>query len=425
MNMDRDRVNAAQKRTVVVLFSVQGLFSASLIMALTLSSIIAADLLGSDFLAGLPSTLGLVGRAVFALPFGYLMDRMGRRLALSTGYGMAVVGSVVSVWAISGNNFFGFLLGALFLGMARSASDQSRYVGAEVFRSDRRAKVIGIIVSAGTIGAILGPILVPLSTNWMDNYGLPERAGPFVVSAILMLVATTTVFLLLRPDPKILGLKIAAEEAAENPQSVEHVVGEGRPLHAIFSEPMVQLAVLSMVLSFFVMAMLMVITPLHMDRNDHSTTAISGVIMAHTLGMFGLAWLTGWLIDKFGRIQMIVTGTAILAASCILAPLSLRLPILSLALFLLGLGWNFCYISGSSLLSDALAAHERGRAQGASEGLVALGTGIASFSTGILFQQGQYLLVSLVGLAGSLLLFAATIVLVRRGRQTPTMASTD
>ena len=114
---------------------------------------------------------------------------------------------------------------------------------------------------------------------------------------------------------------------------------------------------------------------------------------------------------------MILSGAAILISACILAPLSLLVPILGLALFLLGLGWNFCFVSGSSLLSDALATHERGRAQGASETIVALGSGLASFSVGIVFQQGDYLLVSFVGLAFSLLLVGATLWLVRKDRK--------
>lgn len=411
-------VTTEQRRTVEVLFSASGLFSASMIAAFTLSSIIAADLSGNDIVAGLPNTIGLVGRAAFALPFGYLMDRIGRRLSLSLGYAIAVLGSIVSVWAVSGLNFAVFLIGALLIGMSRAAGDQSRYVGAEVFHFSRRAKVIGIIVSAGTVGAILGPLLVPLSAAWMNYFGFSERAGPFAASAILMLFATLIIFLFLKPDPQQLGQEIADEEASLDPQNIENVAGDGRPLREIFAAPMVQLAVLSMVLSYFVMAMLMVITPLHMDRHDHSTTAISGVITAHTLGMFGLSWFTGWLIDRFGRIQMIVAGTAILALSCILAPLSLRLPILGLALFLLGLGWNFCYVAGSTLLSDALAQQERGRAQGASEMMVALGTGAASLLTGLFFAQGQYLLVSIIGLAGSLLMLILTVVLVRKDRQT-------
>ena len=218
----------------------------------------------------------------------------------------------------------------------------------------------------------------------------------------------------LRPDPRELGEVVATQESAEDPESVENIAGEGRPLRVIFATPMVQLAILSMVISFFVMAFLMVITPLHMDKNEHTTAAISTVIMAHTLGMYGFSWLTGWLIDKTGRIPIILIGAVILMVSCVLAPLSLRLPILGLSLYLLGLGWNFCYVAGSSLLSDALAAQERGRAQGASEALVALGAGLASLSVGLVFSQGDYLLVSTIGLIFSFSLILATFWLVVR-----------
>lgn len=411
-----EKVTPIQKRIVSVLFVAQSFFSASTIAAFTLSPIITSTLTGSDNWVGLPNTLTLLGRAGFALPLGIMMDRVGRRLALSGGYSIAILGSIISVWAIVNNSFAGFLLGALFLGMSRSASDQSRYVGAEVFTLSRRAKVIGIIVSAGTIGAILGPLLVPLSVSWAGSAGLPEDAGPFVISSVLMIFGAGVVFFFLKPDPRELGQAVAMQEAAQDSAGQDMVVTERRPLRRVFAAPMVQLALLSMVIGFFVMSFLMVITPLHMNRAEHGTAAISTVIMAHTLGMFGLSWLTGGLIDRFGRIQMIVAGTMILLISCVLAPLSIQLPILSLALFLLGLGWNFTYVAGSSLLSDALAANERARAQGASEALVAIASGLASLSVGLVFAQGQYRLVSAVALVFSLMLLLMTFWLVRKER---------
>jgi MFS family permease len=411
-------------RITAVLFLAQSFFSASSIAAFTLSPIIAAQLSGSDGAAGIPNALSLAGRAAFAFPFGILMDRLGRRLALTTGYSMAIFGGVVSVWAIVNNSYLGFLLGALLLGASRAAGDQSRYVGAEIFPQAQRAKVIGLIVSAGTIGAVLGPQLAPLSERLLAGQNLPTTANLFVVATVLMVPATLTIFLLLRPDPREMGRAVAQAEAEAHPESVENWAAKQRPLRHIFAAPMVQLAILSMVLSFFVMAFLMVITPLHMDHHNHSTLAISNVIMAHTLGMFGLAWLTGGLIDRFGRITMIVVGALVLILSCVLAPLSLRVPILALALFMLGLGWNFCYVAGSSLLSDALAAHERGRAQGASEALVALTAGLASLSVGSVFQQGDYLLVSAIGFAFTLLLVVATVWLVRKDRRaSPTLTA--
>jgi MFS family permease len=160
---------------------------------------------------------------------------------------------------------------------------------------------------------------------------------------------------------------------------------------------MVRLAVLSMVAGQAVMSLLMVITPVHMDRHGQGTGEISLVIMAHTLGMFGLSGVTGWLIDRFGRMVMIGAGALVLLSACVMAPGAQSVPSLALALFLLGLGWNFCFVSGSSLLSEQLMAHERGRAQGAGEVLVALGAGAGTLGSGLLYNRGNILVVSIIG----------------------------
>ncbi len=409
--------DSLRQRTASVLFVAQSFFSASTIAAFTLSPIIVAELSGTEATAGWPNTIGLIGRAAFAYPFGRMLDQVGRRLSLSFGYSLAVIGAAISALSIFNNNFIGFIFGAMLLGMARASGDQSRYVAAEVYPLARRARIIGLIVFAGTIGAVLGPRLVPISGAWMAARGISEYVGPFVIAGLLTFAGTLIVFLLLRPDPKDIGEQVAIEEAALHPESIDNIVADRRPLREIFTAPMVQLAILSMTIGYFVMAFLMVITPLHMSHHAHNTTNISNVIMLHTLGMFGLAPLTGWLIDRIGRIAVILSGSGILIASCILAPLSLRVPVLGLALFLLGLGWNFCYVAGSSLLLNALAAHERGRAQGASEAIVAVGAGSASLSVGIVFAGTGYLGVSVVGLVASVLMIAATLWLVSRDRK--------
>lgn len=410
-------IELIRRRIASILFIAQSFFSASTIAAFTLSPIIVSQLSGTEATAGWPNTIGLIGRAAFAYPFGRMLDHYGRRLSLSFGYSLAVIGATISALSIFNNSFIGFMLGAMLLGMARASGDQSRYVAAEVYPIARRARVIGLIVFAGTIGAVLGPQLVPISGAWMEARGISEYVGPFVVAGLLTLASTTIIFLFLRPDPKDVGEQVAVEEAALHPESIDNIVADRRPLREIFAMPMVQLAVLSMTIGYFVMAFLMVITPLHMSHHAHNTTNISNVIMLHTLGMFGLAPLTGWLIDRVGRIAIILSGSVILIAACILAPLSLRVPVLGLALFLLGLGWNFCYVAGSSLLLNALAAHERGRAQGASEAIVAIGAGAASLSVGIVFASTDYLGVSIVGLVASVLMIVATLWLVSRDRK--------
>jgi MFS family permease len=170
------------------------------------------------------------------------------------------------------------------------------------------------------------------------------------------------------------------------------------------------------------MTLLMVITPLHMSHNLHGAEAISLVIMAHTLGMFGLSSVTGWLIDHFGQTLIILVGAGILALSSVMTPWSPQFFPLALALFLLGLGWNFCFLAGSSLLSAGLASHERGRIQGTSEMFVALASGAASLGTGFLFAWQGIGAVSLVGLLFSLAL--GVLVIVWR-RPLPTMQTAE
>ncbi|MCI0578926.1 MAG: MFS transporter [Chloroflexi bacterium] len=396
------------RRIAAALFVSQSLFSAAIIASFTLSPIVAARLGGSDSVAGLPSTLTLVGRAALAYPIGWLMNQLGRRLTLSLGYLVGVVGAIITAWAIVAGSFPGFLLGALLMGGARASADQSRYVAAEVVPAGQRARVIGLIVSAGTIGAIGGPLLVDPSSRLVERWeGVDPMVGPFAASVGLILVALLAIFFFLRPDPLALGRQIAASE----PAGAGRPAGDApaRPLRQIFGQPLVQLATASMLVGQLAMSLVMVITSLHMSAHDHSTQAISWVIMAHTLGMFGLSGVTGWLIDRFGRLAMIFAGTMVLAVACLLAPISTAVPLLALALFLLGWGWNLCFVAGSSLLSDQLTMSERAQSQGASEILVSLGAGAGSLGSGALYARGDMLLVSLVGLAVTLALFGLAL----------------
>ena len=170
-----------------------------------------------------------------------------------------------------------------------------------------------------------------------------------------------------------------------------------------------RLALAAMVIGQFVMTLIMSITALHMEHNGHGMQDISWVLMAHTLGMFGLAIVTGWLIQRVGQVNMILVGGSVLVLSAIVAPLSPDFMPLAASLFLLGLGWNFCFIAGSSLLSNSLAAHERVRAQGFGETFVSIASGVASLGSFVLFAYGGILLVCAMGLACALLFMASAV----------------
>ncbi|MBI3960464.1 MAG: MFS transporter, partial [Chloroflexi bacterium] len=307
--------------------------------------------------------------------------------------------------------FLFFCAGSVLIGVGRSASEQSRFAAAEVFPQWQRARIMGILVFAGTIGSVGGPLLVIPATRLAEGFAMSADAGPYLLGAGLMAVAMFVVFGLLRPDPKTLGALLDSQENADRPAGVPKSM---RTLRQIFGQETVLVALAAMVIGQLVMTLLMVITPLHMRHNDHTTAAISGVIMAHTMGMFGLSALTGWLIDRLGRAPMIILGALVLVVAALLAPLSTGVPLLATSLFLLGLGWNFTFIAGSSLLSDALESHERGRVQGASEALVALASGAGSLGTGGVFAVGGMGAVAAMGLAFSLALIAWAFWVSRR-----------
>ena len=400
---------AITRRIVGVIFTVSSLVAAAQVAYFTLLPIIAADLSGRESAAGIPSTMGLLFRAAAAYPLGWLMGRAGRRIGLTVGLIIGLAGTALSAWAIGAGGewaFWLFAIGAGLAGVARGAADLARYAAAEVSPPDNRARVIGWIVFAGTIGALAGPLLVSPTVTLAGRAGLVPDTGPFWTAAVVLGLSILMTFLFLRPDPLTISRQLEAERPA-----VEIVTGPGRPLARLLREPHVQLGMAAMTIGQLVMVMIMVITPLHMDHSGHGTGAISLVILAHQLGMFGLSWATGWLIDRFGPAVIIIGGAGLLVAASLLSPLVLSTVGLAVALFLLGLGWNLCFVAGSALLASGLEPNERGRVQGMSDTWSSAASALGSLSTGLLFALGSMLLVSAVGLGMSLALIAAWFLL--------------
>ncbi len=406
------------KRLLYTLFITQSLFSAAQISVFTLHAIAAGILSGSDTATGLPSTTMTFTQSIMAYVFGLYMGRYGRRMGLAMAYSFGMLSALIGVASIYFGVFPLLLLSSAGLGVARAGADMSRFAAGEVFPEDLRARMIGRIVFAGTIGAVLGPALVAPGTQLAGLFGVnPEASlfvantqfvastmtignfnqgltsGPWVIATFMYAIAVIITIAFLRPEPSVVAQQYVS---AEEKQKVDD--GDmGRSLGELLSLPNVQLAILAMLISQTVMVTLMTITPWHMHQADHANTSVSLVISAHTLGMFGLSALTGYLIDRYGRVQMMVIGALTLLASAIIAPLSTQLPYLVFALFLLGLGWNFGYIAGSSMLADALRGREKNRVQGFNDMLVAGFAGLGTLSSGFLFEFGGYLLVSIGG----------------------------
>ena len=391
----------AARRITWTLFVVQGLGSAALIANATVNPIVGAELSGREALAGLPGTLLLLGAAGAAQPAGHLMQRVGRRWGLALGFLIGLVGMLIGGTAIVAHSFPWFLLGLLLIGAARGAVDQSRYAAADAHRPDRRGRAISTVVFAGTIGAIAGPELVGPSGNLLSGLGLPPLAGPMWSGALLFALAGAIITVLLRPDPR----DIARAIALSHPDT-RHGAGPARPVREIMRLPNAQLALAAIVTGQVVMVLIMSVTSLHMHHHQHSLGDVGTVIMAHTLGMYGLSVLTGPLADRIGRSLTIAGGALLLIAGSLLAPMSLMTAWLALALFLVGLGWNLCYIAGSSLLSNILAPSERGPIQGAAELVVNLAAAGSSLGSGIILARFGYDMLGMAGTVVALFLLA-------------------
>ncbi len=386
-----------QRRLMATLFSAQSVYNAAQIIAFTPLPLAAVYLTGNEANAGLPSTITLVGRALIAYPIGWLMGKLGRRLGISIGFSLSVLGMLLCAIALLRGSFTLFLTGALINGFGRGAGEQSRYAAADIVPPERSARAIGTLVFAGTVGAIVGPLLLAPAERAAEARGILALSGPYFMTAALSFVAFAIIFVFLRPEPMHFA----------QPLSATLDTAPGRAMRTVFADRTVQLAVLALGISQLVMVMIMVITPLHMVHENHSTQAVSWVIMAHTVGMFGLSGGSGRLTSRYGPRLVIALGGIVLAISAVIAPLATTVPLLALALFLLGLGWNLAYVAGSALLADAVAPNERGQTQGISETLVAVAAAAGSFSTGPAFQRGGFVAVSMIGLALALALLAA------------------
>jgi MFS family permease len=318
-----------------------------------------------------------------------VFERFGRRNSMVGGLLLGVVGNTLVLFAIRASSLMVFLFGMLLMGITNAAVVLGRFAAAEVNPPQERGKAISQVVWGGTFGAIFGPLLVGPMGKFVLVLGMNELSGAYLATLVLFALASVVVLVGLRPDPREVGKEIAALY----PESAPH--GATRPIREILIQPAAMTAVVAMILGQVVMVGLMVITSRHMNHNQHGLSDISHVIQSHTIGMYAFSVVSGYLADKWGRGQVILSGAAMLLLACVLAPISPDVIPLAVALFFLGLGWSFCFVGGSTLLADQLSPAERSRTQGFSDLLVGLASAAASLSSGFIFAATNFTIISI------------------------------
>jgi len=409
IRLDAAELERAAQRIARTLMLAQSVGSAALIVASTVAPLAGAQLGGSAAWAGAPAAVYQSGAAAVAFGWGLLMDRLGRRRTLMLGTAGGVLGAALASWSIAQHRLVAFLAGVALMGTAYSALQLGRFVAAEVSPPRRRARAISTVVVGGTVGAVLGPLLVSPAGGTARGLGLDELSGPYATSAVLFLAVTLVLFAWLRPEPRELARALAAAGEHHDAPLAR------RPLGEILTAADARLAVTALVLGQAVMVMLMVITSVHMKDHHHGLTSIALVISSHVFGMYAFSVLSGRLADAWGRRPVIAAGAVTLAVSCLLAPLSPQVLPLSVALFLLGVGWNFCYVAGSALLADQLRPDERATTQGFNDFLIGLASAAGAVASGMVFAATGY------AVMGGLAAAAAVVplLLVWRSRRGP------
>ena len=384
------------RRITAALFVSQSLGSAGSIAAATVAAIVGAELSGVTALSGLPAAITQVGIALGALFWSRASDRIGRRGALTAALLTGGAGALLSLVGVASGSF-ALVLAALFVtGSGSAAVHLGRFVAAEVNPKARRARALATVVLGGTVGSVLGPLLVAPTGALVTGWGWSEIAGPYLATGVGYLLTAVLLFAFLRPEPSLIGTAIAREERGAA------AIAPARDLQQLLRDPSVRTAIASVVTAHMVMVGLMQMTSLHMHGLAHPLSNIAIVFSSHTFGMFAFSVVSGWLADRWGRRPVLGAGASMTLISCLLAPLSPELLPLSLALFLLGLGWNLCYVAGSALLSDALAPSEKGRMQGFNDLLVGGAAAAATLIGGLVMAgPGGYTTMGLLGAAAT------------------------
>lgn len=203
-------LSRAARKITWILFANQSLASAGFIAAATINSIIGTKLGGSASFAGVPSAVYLLGAALAASAWGFIMDRIGRRNGMVAGLLIGVFGNLLVLVAIGVPSFILFLTGMVLMGITNAAVVLGRFAAAEVNPPENRGAAISNVVLGGTFGAIAGPLLIGSVGTFARTLGMDELAGAYLATLVQFAVSAVVVFAGLRPDPRDLGKQVAA-----------------------------------------------------------------------------------------------------------------------------------------------------------------------------------------------------------------------
>ncbi len=395
------KIEQVQRRTLRTLVAAQALGGLGITIGIAVAAILAEQISGSPDLAGLAQTMQVLGAAVASFLLAHIMGRRGRRVGLLLGYVLGATGAVLCVVAGIVGSFAVLLVGTALLGSTTAANNQSRYAATDLARPHHRARALSLVVWATTIGAVAGPNLTGFAGGVADSIGLPRLTGPFLFGVVAILASALVIGAFLRPDPLLVARQAAVDTGARATAFTS--TKWSRVREVVRTRTNVAAGIATLALAHAVMIAVMVMTPLHMHHGGAELEIIGVVVSAHVLGMFAFAPAVGWAADRFGRAPMMMIGAVIFLVSLGLSgtsPSGASWQI-GVGLFLLGLGWSFCTVSASTLLSESAPIDARTDIQGAADLVMGLVAAVAGVTAGLVMGSLGF---------GALNVFAALLV---------------
>jgi MFS family permease len=353
---------ALARRNILLLAISQALYSCCVIAVFATAGLVGLMLAPSPGLATTPITTFVLGSAITTIPASLMMQRLGRVPVFVFGAAACALGAGTAVYAIYSQNFALFCLATAVQGMFQATSGFYRFAAVEGATDDLKPIAISWVLAGGVVAAVAGTLI---SSGTADLFAPFTFAGSYLASAIIALVAIFVLFLLNLPKP-----------------TAEEISGERRPWSELMRQPRLIVAMVTAIISYAMMNFVMTAAPIAMIGCGFTKFDASWVLQWHVLAMFVPSFFTGHLIKAWGVERTIAIGMVLLFAAGVVGILDIKFGNFAVALILLGLGWNFGFIGGTTMLTTAYRPAERGKVQAANDfGISALMV-VASFGSG-------------------------------------------
>jgi MFS family permease len=392
---DTPSMAALRRRTITLLSTAQILSGLAAGSVVSVGSLMAVKLAGSDAWAGSVTTASTLGAALSSLALARLAASRGRRISLVTGLALASLGATSIIVSAVISSFLLLILGGALMGVGSAANLQARFAATDLSTNRTRARDLALVVWMSTAGAVTGPNLIRLGAPMSRLTGLPELGAVFVFPVAGMVAAMLVMWFGLRPDPLLASRSIVGDDALG--QARKHV-----PISVAFTtlrrHPAALAALSGILVAHAVMVAIMSMTPVHMAGHGTSISVVGVTVSLHIAGMYALSPVMGMLADRLGAPTVLVGGLGVVVLSTVLTSMSgSSTMVVTIGLILLGLGWSASTVAGSSIVAATVTGVERVAVQGLSDSLMSLAGAGGGALAGVVLAAAGYSGLSIAG----------------------------